>query len=83
MVKSFGSLTEDRPDVVAAISDVTHTVDQATAAGYRHRVEGLDFLCGYRAECVWEGDAIRYLEEQSGGLGEFRHAAFGGARRRR
>lgn len=63
-------VTEDRPDVVAAISPVT-TVDQATAAGYRDRVEGLDFLCGYRAECVWEGEAIRYLEDNHVGWGSF------------
>lgn len=63
-------VTENRPDVVAAISAVT-TVDQATAAGYRDRVEGLDFLCGYRAECAWEGEAIRYLEDNQVGWGSF------------
>ncbi len=63
-------VTEDRPDVVAAIT-ATRTVDQATAAGYRDHVEGLDFLCGYRSECVWEGEAIRYLEDNRVGWGSF------------
>jgi len=61
-------VTDNRPDVVAAISAV-RTVDQATAAGYRDRVEGLDFLCRYRAACVWEGEAIRYLEDNQVGWG--------------
>jgi hypothetical protein len=63
-------VTEDRPDVVAAITAAA-TVDQATAVGYRDSVEALDFLCGYRAECVWEGEAIRYLEENRVGWGSF------------
>ncbi|WP_210317430.1 hypothetical protein [Oryzicola mucosus] len=63
-------MTQDRPDVLAAITSV-ETVDQATAARYREQVEGLDFLCGYRAECVWEGEAIQYLEENCIGWGSF------------
>src|SRR3546814_15706948 len=46
-------VTEDRPDVVAAITAAAN-VDEATAVGYRNRIEGLDFLCGYqngRASC--------------------------------
>lgn len=63
-------VSEDRPDVVAAITAAT-TVDQATAVGYRNSFEGLDFLCGYRAECVWDGKAIQYLEESQVGWGSF------------
>lgn len=63
-------MTPDRPDVLAAITTV-ETVDQATAARYREQIEGLDFLCGYRAECVWEGGAIQYLEENRVGWGSF------------
>lgn len=63
-------VTENRPDVVAVISAAT-TVDQATAAGYLDRVEALDFLCGYRVECVWEGEAIRHLEANNVGWGSF------------
>lgn len=63
-------MTRDRPDVLAAITTV-ETINQATAAHYREQVEGLDFLCGYRAQCVWEGEAIRYLEENHVGWGNF------------
>lgn len=63
-------MVEDRPNVLAAITTV-ETVDQATAARYREQVEGLDFLCGYRAQCVWEGEAIHYLEENHIGWGNF------------
>lgn len=62
--------THDRPDVLAAITDVA-TVDWETAAQYKLNTEGLDFLCGYRKECVWEGEAIRYLEEKRIGWGSF------------
>lgn len=63
-------MTQNRPDVLAAITTV-ETVNQATAAQYRERVEGLDFLCGYRSQCVWEGEAIQYLEENRVGWGNF------------
>jgi len=63
-------ITKDRPDILAAITAL-HTVNQPTAAQYRDQVKGLDFLCGYRAQCVWEGDAIRYLEENRIGWGNF------------
>lgn len=63
-------MTQDRPDVLAAIMTV-ETVNQATAAQYREQVEGLDFLCGYRSQCVWEGEAIQYLEENRVGWGNF------------
>ena len=63
-------MTQDRPDVLAAIT-AAETVNQATAAKYREPVEGLDFLCGYRSKCVWEGEAIQYLEENRVGWGNF------------
>lgn len=63
-------IAHDRPDVLAAITDVM-TVNRETAAQYREQTEGLDFLCGYRKECVWEGEAIRYLEESRTGWGSF------------
>jgi len=34
-------------------------------------VDGLDFLCGYRSQCVWEGKAIQYLEQNRVGWGNF------------
>lgn len=63
-------MTQDRPDVLAAITAI-ETVSQATAAQYREQVEGLDFLCGYWAQCVWEGEAIQYLEQNRVGWGNF------------
>ena len=63
-------MTQDQPDVLAAITAV-ETVNQATAAQYREQVAGLDFLCGYRASCVWEGEAIQYLEQNRVGWGNF------------
>ncbi|CUH86097.1 hypothetical protein PH5382_00003 [Phaeobacter sp. CECT 5382] len=63
-------MTHDRPDVLAAITDV-ETVNRETAVQYREQTEGLDFLCGYRKECVWEGEAIRYLEDNRIGWGSF------------
>lgn len=63
-------MTPDRPDVLAAIT-AAETVDHATAARYREQVEELDFLCGYRGQCVWEGAAIRYLEDNHIGWGTF------------
>lgn len=62
--------TQDRPDVLAAVTDV-ETVNWETAARYQEQTEGLDFLCGYRKECAWEGEAIRYLEEKRIGWGSF------------
>lgn len=62
--------TQDRPEVLAAITTV-ETVNRATAAQYVEQVDGLDFLCGYRAHCVWEGEAIQYLEENRVGWGNF------------
>ncbi len=63
-------MTHDRPDVLAAITDV-ETVNRETATQYWEQTEGLDFLCGYRKQCVWEGEAIRYLEDSCVGWGSF------------
>lgn len=42
----------------------------------------LDFLCGYRKECVWDGAAISYLSENSigwGNIGTLSSAASNGS----
>ncbi|MGN6423255.1 MAG: hypothetical protein ACTHLA_08105 [Asticcacaulis sp.] len=57
-----------QPNVVAAIS-AEYTVDIGLAKSYVDSVPGLDFLCGYRAECVWEGATIEYLEDAGIGWG--------------
>lgn len=63
-------LTRGRPDALAVVS-AAHTIDVAMAAQYKKDVPGIDFLCGYRTTCVWEGDAIKYLEENGIGWGSF------------
>ena len=58
----------DRPDVVAVIS-AAYTINAELAMQYHADFPGTDFLCGYRKECVWEGEAIRYLESNRIGWG--------------
>lgn len=56
-----------QPDVLAAITDA-HQVSINLAQQYR-QAKKIDFLCGYREACVWEGDAIRDLESSGIGWG--------------
>lgn len=58
----------DRPDVVAVIS-AADTINAQLAMQYHTDFPDVDFLCGYRKECVWEGGAIRYLESNTIGWG--------------
>ena len=58
----------ERPVVVAVISDA-HAIDSALATQYRMDYPEMDFLCGYRKECAWEGGAINYLESNGVGWG--------------
>lgn len=62
--------TQDRPAVLAAIS-AADQIDAVVAAGYRKEHPEMDFLCGYRAACVWRGDAIEFLEDVGVGWGNF------------
>lgn len=63
-------ITIDRPDVLAVISDA-QTISEDVAKRYAQENPGIDFLCGYRKECVWEGEAISYLQENHIGWGNF------------
>ena len=58
----------DRADVVAIIS-AAYTINAELAMQYHADFPVMDFLCGYRKECVWEGGAIRYLESSQIGWG--------------
>ncbi len=58
----------DRPDVVAVIS-AAYKIDFQLATQYHTDFPDMDFLCGYRKECVWEGEAIRYVENSTIGWG--------------
>ncbi|MBB3231146.1 hypothetical protein [Halomonas stenophila] len=58
----------DRPDVVGVIS-AAYTINDELAMQCHAYYPDMDFLCGYRKECVWEGGAIRYLESKTIGWG--------------
>lgn len=60
----------DRPTVIAVIS-AAHQIDTESATRYHASYPAMDFLCGYRKECAWEGGAITYLEANSIGWGSF------------
>lgn len=58
----------DCADIVAVISDA-ETITADLAVKYHSSFPNMDFLCGYRKECVWEGAAIEYVETRSIGWG--------------
>lgn len=58
----------DRADIVAVIS-AAYTINVELAMRYHGDFPDMDFLCGYRKECVWEGGAIRYFESNTVGWG--------------
>lgn len=58
----------NQPDLVAVIS-AAYTINADLAEQYHEDFPDMEFLCGYRKECVWEGGAIRYLEENAIGWG--------------
>lgn len=60
--------SKGQPDVLAVIS-AAQEINAETAAGYREKHPGMDFLCGYRKTCVWHGDAIDFLEDAKIGWG--------------
>lgn len=59
-----------QPDVLAVISDA-YEMDAELAARYYQQWPEMDFLCGYRKECLWEGGAIAFLEDKTVGWGNF------------
>lgn len=58
----------EQPEVLAVISD-TDRMTTELASQYHRECPGMDFLCGFRKECVWEGGAIAYVESNSIGWG--------------
>jgi hypothetical protein len=58
----------DQPDAVAVVS-ASYTINAELATQYHDAFPDMDFLCGYRKECVWEGGAINYLEDNEIGWG--------------
>jgi hypothetical protein len=63
-------IVQGHPDVLAAISDA-YTINKDIAIQYVKGNPEIDFICGYRKECVWEGEAITYLKECNVGWGNF------------
>lgn len=60
----------NRPEVIAVIS-AEGLINAERSAQYHSSYPDIDFICGYRKECVWEGGAIKYLEGKSVGWGSF------------
>jgi hypothetical protein len=58
----------NRPDAIAVIS-AAQLISTESATQYHSNYPAMDFLCGYRRECAWEGGAIKYLEGKSIGWG--------------
>lgn len=58
----------NRPEVIAVIS-AAYTINIELAMRYQADFPDMDFLCGYRKECVWEGGAISFLESKLIGWG--------------
>lgn len=58
----------DHAEVLAIISDA-YTINAELALHYHVEFSDIDFLCGYRKECIWEGEAIKYLESKRIGWG--------------
>ena len=58
----------DGSEVIAIISD-TYKMTAELATQYHAEFPDMIFLCGYRKECIWEGGAIRYAQENEIGWG--------------
>lgn len=56
------------PEAIAVIS-AEKLITSEIAAQYHSKYPEMDFLCGYRKECAWEGGAIKYLESKGIGWG--------------
>ncbi len=61
---------DNKPDVMAYISDA-HSIEYDSAGAMAASHPEIDFVCGYRKNCIWHGDAITYLKSQSIGWGSF------------
>lgn len=58
----------NRPEAIAVIS-AGQLITTEIATQYHTMYPEMDFLCGYRKECAWEGGAITYVESKSIGWG--------------
>ena len=58
----------DGSEVIAIIS-ASYKITRDLVAQYRADFPDMNFLCGYRKECIWEGGAITYAQENQIGWG--------------
>lgn len=58
----------NRPEAIAVIL-AEQLITSEIATQYHSNYPAMDFLCGYRKECAWEGGAINYLESKGIGWG--------------
>lgn len=58
----------DGAEVVAIIS-ASYKITRELVAQYHSDFPNMSFLCGYRKECIWEGGAITYAQENQIGWG--------------
>lgn len=61
------TLPQQAPAV--AIISAAYTINAELAMAYHEEFPEMEFLCGYRKECVWSGGAISYVESNSIGWG--------------
>lgn len=58
----------NRPEIFAVISESAEiTIDEVVQ--YHEQYPAMDFLCGFRSECVWTGEAISFLTNAKIGWG--------------
>jgi hypothetical protein len=60
--------TIGQPDVLAHISPC-HEITLAIVKSYIEQFPKIDFVCGYRNNCIWKGDAIDHLQTRGIGWG--------------
>jgi len=60
--------TKGQPEVFAHIS-ACHEITLTIVKGYTEQFPNLDFVCGYRSNCIWNGDAIDFLRSRGVGWG--------------
>jgi hypothetical protein len=59
---------QDGAEAIAIIS-ASYNITRELVAQYHADFPNISFLCGYRKECIWEGGAITYAQENQIGWG--------------
>ena len=58
----------DGSEVIVVIS-ASYRIIEELVDQYRTDFPSMSFICGYRKECIWEGGAIKYAQENQIGWG--------------